>query len=59
MKENRWRFFCLALSFIGWAILSAFTFGIGTLFLIPYMQVSFAAFYEERAGLLKVTDKEE
>ena len=37
----------LDLSFIGWAILSLFTFGIGFFVLQPYMQVSHAAFYED------------
>lgn len=47
MKGNRWRFFCLEMSFIGWAILSLLTFGIGSLFLLPYTQASHAAFYRE------------
>lgn len=47
MTGNRARFFCLSLSFIGWIILSAFTFGIGYLFLLPYMQVSITHFYED------------
>lgn len=59
MKEHRWKLFCLGLSFIGWAILSVFTLGIGLFFLIPYMQVSFAEFYKERAGSLTSTSKEE
>lgn len=59
MDGHRWRFFCLALSFIGWIILSAFTFGIGLLFVLPYMQMAFVAFYKERAGLLKEADKQE
>lgn len=49
MKGHRWKFFCLTLSFLGWVILSAFTFGIGLLFVIPYMQMAFVAFYKERA----------
>lgn len=47
MKGNRFKLFCLDLSFIGWAILAVFTFGIGLLWLLPYMQVaeiSFARF---------------
>ncbi len=47
MKGQRWSYFCLGFSFIGWAILSAFTFGIGGLFLTPYIQVSYAAFYRD------------
>lgn len=41
------KLFLLDLSFIGWAILCIFTFGIGLLFLKPYMQVAHAAFYED------------
>lgn len=47
MKGHRGDFFVLNLSFIGWAILSCFTFGIGLLWLIPYMQVSLVCFYDE------------
>ena len=48
MDGNRWRLFCLEISFIGWALLAAlFTCGIGTLWLIPYQQASYAAFYRE------------
>lgn len=50
MAGHKWRFFCLQLSFIGWAILSALSFGIGYLWLIPYMQSAFAAFYLDRTG---------
>ena len=47
MPGHRWRYICLGLSFIGWAILSAFTLGIGDLFLTPYMAVADVVFYEE------------
>ena len=48
MKGNKWKFFCLNLRFIGWSLLATFfTFGIGYLWLIPYMQTSFAKFYED------------
>ena len=52
MNGNKLRLFCLHLSFIGWLILSAFTFGILLLWVIPYMQTAQAAFYES----LKATD---
>lgn len=48
MNGHRGSYFVLDLSFIGWAILSVFTFGIGLLWLIPYMQTSFIVFYENR-----------
>jgi uncharacterized membrane protein len=47
MYGNRWRLFCLEISFIGWAILAALTFGIGGFWLIPYEQAAFADFYRE------------
>ena len=48
MDGNRWRLFCLEISFFGWALLVAlFTLGIGSLWLKPYMEASFAAFYRE------------
>lgn len=50
MKGNRWRFFWLGFSFIGWAFLCAFTLGIGMLWLLPYMMISMVFFYEELAG---------
>ena len=50
MTGNRWSFFWLGLTFIGWAILASFTFGIGMLWLMPYMIVTFVAFYESLAG---------
>lgn len=50
MKGNKWRLFCLHLSFIGWSILCKFTLGIGHLFLNPYRWAADAAFYNDLAG---------
>lgn len=50
MRGNRWSFFWLGLTFIGWAILAAFTFGIGMLWLMPYMMVAMICFYENISG---------
>jgi uncharacterized membrane protein len=50
MQGNRWRFFWLGLTFIGWVILSAFTFYIGMLWVMPYIMVAFVCFYEDLAG---------
>ena len=47
MRGNKWRMFCLELSFIGWGILSTLTLGIGFLWLSPYMNAAYAAFYDE------------
>lgn len=45
MNGHKLDYFILNLSFIGWAILAAFTFGLLYLWLIPYMQVTYANFY--------------
>lgn len=50
MNGNRWRLFCLEISFIGWGLLSVLTCGIGFLFLSPYMALARAAFYNEVSG---------
>lgn len=47
MEGHKMRLFCLHLSFIGWMILSAFTFGILLFWIQPYMNTAVAAFYEE------------
>lgn len=47
MRGNKWRLFCLELSFLGWGILSLFTLGIGFLWLEPYVNAAIAAFYDE------------
>ena len=50
MRGNKWRLFCLELSFIGWALLCLLTCGIGFLWLSPYMYQAEAALYHEVSG---------
>lgn len=50
MTGNRWSFFWLGLTFIGWAILSIFTLYIGWLWLSPYIMVTFICFYDSLIG---------
>lgn len=50
MSGNRWKLFCLQFSFIGWAILASMTFGIGFLWLAPYIQFAVIAFYKKLNG---------
>lgn len=50
MKGNKWRLFCLGFSFIGWVFVALLTFGIGFLWVEPYMQAANAAFYLEVTG---------
>ena len=47
MRGNKFRLFCLELSFIGWDILATLTLGIGDLWVHPYREAARAAFYRE------------
>lgn len=47
MDGYKWKYFCLGLRFLGWALLCIPTLGIGFLWLMPYMQVSMAKFYDD------------
>ena len=54
MHGHRGKYFVLSLTFIGWAFLATFTFGIGYLFLMPYITFAQFVFYSHLKG-----DKEE
>lgn len=47
MNGHKLDYFILQLSFLGWAIVGIFTFGILWLWLIPYMNVTTCNFYNE------------
>jgi uncharacterized membrane protein len=47
MRGYKWKYFCLGLRFTGWALLCILTLGIGLFWLMPYMQTSFAKFYDD------------
>ena len=47
MKGHLWQFFLLNLSFIGWVLLALLTFGIGMLWLNPYIYTTWAHYYED------------
>ena len=47
MKGYKAKLFRLGLSFFGWYLLSSLTFGIGTIFLAPYVEATVAEFYAE------------
>jgi uncharacterized membrane protein len=47
MQGNKWKLACLSFRFIGWWIVCALTLGIGLFWLLPYMTVSIAKFYDE------------
>jgi uncharacterized membrane protein len=42
---QKWRIFVLGLSFTGWALLTLLTFGVGTIFLTPYMTATYTELY--------------
>lgn len=45
MKGHKWELFCLCCRFIGWLLLCIITCGILTLWINPYIEVSFLNFY--------------
>ena len=47
MKGYKAKLFRLGLSFFGWYLLSSLTFGIGAIFLAPYVEATVAEFYAE------------
>jgi uncharacterized membrane protein len=47
MNGHKTKLFFLLLSFIGWMLLCCLSFGIGTLWLTPYVSLSVANFYED------------
>lgn len=49
MRGNKFRFFRLSLSFLGWSILVVLTLGIAGIWVGPYIEASFAAFYKDIA----------
>ena len=55
MKDRRWKFFCLNLRFLGWMFLTLLTCGLGWLWLLPYLLITKAHFYDDvkdRAAVL-------
>ena len=46
-RGHKMKLFWLGLSFIGWIILSFCTFGLGFFLLAPYMEATFAHYYED------------
>ncbi len=56
MKGNKWRYFCLQLSFIGWHILAGLALGLGGIFLAPYVEQANTEFYDEVSGRASVRE---
>ncbi len=59
MKGHRVELFVLVLSFIGWTILASLTFGLLLFWLIPYMNVTMANFYNKLRGPVEEEVEEE
>lgn len=47
MHGHKMELFVLELSFIGWGLLVAITFGIAAIWVVPYMQATYANFYKK------------
>lgn len=59
MRGNKWRLFCLEISFIGWYFLCLFTCGIGFLWLVPYTSTARAAFFYEVSGKFRAAQNQQ
>jgi len=47
MMGNKWRYFVLQLSFIGWWIVGFITLGIGFIWILPYYRLTMVNFYRD------------
>ena len=61
MNGNKWRLFCLELSYIGWYILCALTLGVLTLWVQPRVlearYIFFKEIYEESGRRVNIENK--
>lgn len=55
MRGAKWRFCLMELSFLGWMLLGALSFGIGFLWILPYMSQSCTNFYLDTRHAFDVT----
>ena len=56
MDGHKMELFVLGLSFIGWILLSCITFGIALIWVMPYMQTTYANFYNSLKPAAPVVD---
>ncbi len=47
MRGHKWELFCLGFRFFGWILLCVLSLGLGFLWLIPYILVTMAHFYDD------------
>lgn len=59
MYGHKWDLFMLDLSFIGWYIVGSICLGIGTLWVVPYHQMSRAIFYDELLAARSLGDEQQ
>lgn len=50
MQGHKWEYFVLQLTFIGWYLLGIISFGIGMLWVTPYVETTNAEYYRKLAG---------
>lgn len=55
MKGYKWDYFVFELSFLGWILLGIITFGIGLVWVIPYVTIAQTIYYDE----LKILQEKE
>jgi uncharacterized membrane protein len=56
MQGHKMEYFVFLLSFIGWFIVVGLTFGIASIYVLPYVQLSTANFYRHLTGEQNVVD---
>ncbi|MCS4488760.1 DUF975 family protein [Streptococcus sciuri] len=56
MDGNKLNYFVLQLSFIGWLLLSLFSFGIGLIWLVPYYNMTLAVYHKDLRESATVID---
>jgi uncharacterized membrane protein len=56
MQGHKGKSFCLYLRFFWWSLLCILTFGIGYLWLGPYVQIAKANFYDDIKGTARSGD---
>lgn len=58
MKGTKWKLFCTEISFIGWILLGMLSFGVGYLWIIPYMFQTVTVFYLDMLPKQTVSDND-
>ena len=58
MHGHKMELFVLELSFIGWGIVTAVTFGIAGIYVHPYMQATMVNFYDSIKGYTNIDSAE-